>query len=153
MKTALLALAALVLAAPAAIAQTTTDDIEVARSIAAAERKMIVSKNLQLSEEEAEKFWPVYNDYHQSMRPVNDKRVKVLRELEAEFEGLPGERAQKMLAESLDFQQERVKVRKSYVKKFNAVLPEKKTVRYYQIESKLDTLIDYELARAIPLVE
>jgi hypothetical protein len=37
-------------------------------------------------------------------------------------------------------------------KSFNKVLPPKKVVRYFQIESKLDSVIDYELAARIPLV-
>jgi hypothetical protein len=52
----------------------------------------------------------------------------------------------------LDFQADRVKLRKSYVKKFNKVIPPKKTVRFFQIDNKLDTIIDFALAKEIPLV-
>jgi hypothetical protein len=33
------------------------------------------------------------------------------------------------------------------------VLPQKKVARYYQIERKLDALVQYEAAKAIPLVK
>ena len=50
------------------------------------------------------------------------------------------------------YQADRVKLRKSYVKKFNKAIPPKKTVRFFQIDNKLDTIIDFALAKEIPLV-
>ena len=43
-------------------------------------------------------------------------------------------------------------MKKGYVKKFKKVLPAKKVARYYQVENKLDAIIDVDLAREIPLV-
>ena len=126
--------------------------IEVARSIAETERKAIVADNMSFTSEETEKFWPVYNEYRDEARKIGDVRVKVIRELANEFETLDDERAEEMLREVLDFQAERIMLRKSYVKKFNKVIPPKKTVRFFQIDSKLDTIIDFALAKEIPLV-
>jgi len=144
--------AGMLLLAGDAIAADTTADIEVIRSIAAAERKAIVADNMFFTAEEAEKFWPVYNEYREEARKVGDLRVKVIRDLANEFETLDDARAEELLREVLDFQADRVKLRKSYVKKFNKVIPPKKTVRFFQIDSKLDTIIDFALAKEIPLV-
>jgi hypothetical protein len=133
-------------------AADTIADIEVVRSIAEAERKAIVADNMRITQEEAEKFWPVYNEYREQARKVGDKRVQVIRDLASEFETLDDARAEELLREVLDFQADRVKLRKSYVKKFNKAIPPKKTVRFFQIDSKLDTLIDFALATEIPLV-
>jgi hypothetical protein len=116
-------------------AAQTIADIEVVRSI-----------------EEAEKFWPIYNEYREEARRVGDKRVQVIRDLASEFDTLDDARAEELLREVLDFQADRVKLRKSYVKKFNKAIPPKKTVRFFQIDSKLDTVIDFALATEIPLV-
>jgi len=144
--------AGMLLLAGDAIAADTTADIEVIRSIAAAERKAIVADNMFFTAEEAEKFWPVYNEYREEARKVGDLRVKVIRDLANEFETLDDARAEELLREVLDFQADRVKLRKSYVRKFNKVIPPKKTVRFFQIDSKLDTIIDFALAKEIPLV-
>jgi len=53
-------------------AQTETDSVELQRSIIETERKMIVAKNLDLSEEEGEAFWKVYNDFQRDLREVGD---------------------------------------------------------------------------------
>ena len=114
---ATLGIAVLGLASPS-LAQSVNDDVELIRSVVQTERKAVVAKNMQLTEAESEAFWPVYNEYEQSMRKVNDKRVEVLRRLAAEYETLTDEQAEALLKESFDFQQERVKVRRSFMKKF-----------------------------------
>ena len=144
--------AGLLLFAGDGLAADTTSNIEIIRSMAETERKAIVAENMSFTSEEAGKFWSVYNEYREEARKVGDKRVKVIRDLAAEFETLDDDRAEKLLRESLDFQAERVKLRKSYVRKFNKAIPAKKTVRFFQIDNKLDTIIDFGLAGEIPLV-
>jgi hypothetical protein len=134
-----------------AVAQS-TDDIEVIKGIVQAERKMVVAKNMNLTEAEAEGFWGVYNDYQNDLRKVYDRRSQALQELAEHFEHLTDEKAQALLKQYLDFQEQRVKMRKSYLKKFGKVIPPKKVVRYYQIENKIDTIIDFGLSRGVPLV-
>ena len=80
--------AGMLLLAGDGFAAETTATIEVARSIAEAERKAIVADNMFFTPEEAEKFWPVYNEYREEERKVGDKRVKVIRDLAKEFETL-----------------------------------------------------------------
>jgi hypothetical protein len=133
-------------------AQTETDSVELQRSMIETERKMIVAKNLDLSDEEGEAFWKVYNDFQRDLREVGDKRIKLLKEFRANFEGLTDEKARELLDGWFEFREERVSVSKAYVKKFLKVLPARKVARYYQIENKLQTLIEFDVARSIPLV-
>lgn len=139
------------LLASSALAQT-TDDIEVIKGIVQAERKLVVAKNMNLTEAEAEAFWGVYNDYQNELRKVRETRTKTLQELAEHFEHLTDDKALELLKQFLDFQEQRVKLRKSWVKRFAKVLPPKKVVRYYQIENKIDTIIDLGLSRGVPLV-
>ena len=52
----------------------------------------------------------------------------------------------------MSIQEDRLSVRKSYLKKFKDPLSPKLLTRYYQIENKLQSAIDFELADKIPLV-
>ena len=149
---ALLTGVALVAAAAPSFAQSATDEIELIRVIIEAERKVVVATNMDLSDAESEAFWPVYNEFETAVRSVNDKRVKILTELAQNFETLTDEQATDLLEEHFKFQQERVKVRKSYMKKFKKVLSGKQVARFYQIDGKIDTIIDYDVARSVPLV-
>jgi N12 class adenine-specific DNA methylase len=148
---AILAFATLALASTS-LAQTVQDDVELIRSVVQTERKAVVAKNMELSEAESEAFWPVYNEYEQAMRKVNDKRIELIRKLAAEYQTLTDEQAEALLQESFDFQNERVKVRRNFRKKFGKVLAGKRVARFYQIDSKIDAIIDFDIARTIPLV-
>jgi hypothetical protein len=57
-----------------------------------------------------------------------------------------------MLDEMLAIDQEALKVRKDYVKKFGQILPAKRVARFFQIENKMDAVIKADLAEQIPLV-
>jgi hypothetical protein len=149
---ALLTSVALVTTAAPSFAQSATDEIELIRVIIEAERKVVVATNMNLSDAESEAFWPVYNEFETAVRSVNDKRLKILIELSRNFETLTDEQATDLLEEHFKFQQERVKVRKSYMKKFKKVLSGKQLARFYQIDGKIDTIIDFDIARAVPLV-
>jgi hypothetical protein len=149
---ALLTSVALVATAAPSFAQSATDEIELVRVIIEAERKVVVATNMNLSDAESEAFWPVYNEFETAVRSVNDKRLKILIELSRNFETLTDEQAIDLLEEHFKFQQERVKVRKSYMKKFKKVLSGKQLARFYQIDGKIDTIIDFDIARAVPLV-
>jgi hypothetical protein len=149
---ALLTSVALVATAAPSFAQSATDELELIRVIVEAERKVVVATNMNLSDAESEAFWPVYNEFETAVRSVNDKRVKILTELARNFETLTDEQAVDLLEEHFKFQQERVKVRKSYMKKFKKVLSGKQLARFYQIDGKIDTIIDFDIARAVRLV-
>ena len=133
-------------------AQSTADEIELVRSIVQTERKAVLAKNMQLTDAESEVFWPVYNEFETAVRAVNDKRVKILSELARDFDTLSDEQAVDLLQQSFKFQQERAKVRKSFIRKFKKVLSGKRLTRFYQIDGKIDTMIDFDIARTVPLV-
>jgi hypothetical protein len=149
---ALLTSMALITAASPCLAQSATDEIEMIRVIVQAERKALVATNMNLSDAESEAFWPVYNEFEIAMRAVNDKRVKILTELARNFETLTDEQATDLLEQSFKFQEERVKVRKSHMRKFKKILSGKQVARFYQIDGKIDTIIDFDVARSVPLV-
>ena len=60
--------------------------------------------------------------------------------------------AKNLLDNSLSIDSDHQKLRQSYLAKFRGVLSDAKVARYYQIESKSDAVLEYELAKRIPLV-
>jgi hypothetical protein len=144
-------LAGLLAAAPA-LAQTVTDELEAARSQIHADRKAIVAKLMDMNEAQSTAFWPVYNEYRDAVRKVDDKVVALMKEY-ASQDSLTDAQAQKMLDQWSALKSERAGLQKSYVKKFGKALPGNKLIRYYQIENKMDAVIQYDLAANIPLVQ
>ena len=143
----------LLLQAGDGFAADTAATIEVVRSLVDTERKAIVAASMSLTPEEAEAFWPVYNEYREEARKVGDARVKIIRDLAESWETLDDEGAEKLLDAFISYQEERTKLRKSFLKKFKKAVPAKKTLRFVQIDNKLDAVIDFRLAEGIPLVD
>jgi hypothetical protein len=129
-----------------------TQATEEARTIVQTERKLIVSQGLTLTAEEANAFWPVYDRYMAEMKEVGNLRVKVITDYAASYDNLTDATAKQLIADLLKYQENALKVRKSYVGKFRKVLPEVKLARFLQLENKLDAITDFALARNIPLV-
>lgn len=140
------------LAAPA-VAQQERDVIELIKSQVATQRQALVAENLNLSAAESEVFWPLYREFQNKQGPLIDRRIALLKEFRDNFDGLSEEQAAGLIDGWLSLEDDIVKLRKQYVKKFRKALSEKLTLRYFQVENKLDVIIDYDLAQVIPLAE
>jgi len=136
-----------------ASAQTEADVISAVRAQVGANRQALVAANLGLTESESEAFWPVYREFHNERDQLMDRRVKMLTDFRDNFETLTDEQAKDILDGYFDLQSDLLKLNKKFVKKFDKVLPQKTTLRYFQIENKLDAIIDYDLAKVVPLAQ
>lgn len=147
----------LALAPPAAPAQVNPAfadlqaAIEDARDLVQIERRLLVAEALDLTAGEAEAFWPVYDKYAERFKEIGNLRLKVITDYAAAYPDLSDELANQLLKDGLDYQQQLVKLRKSYLGKFRKVLGPPRTARFYQLENKLDAIGNFALAREIPL--
>jgi len=128
--------------------------VEEARTVIQTERKMLIIENMTMTDDEASKFWPLYDKYAAELKEVGNMRVNVIKKYAASYSSnsLTGAEAKKMIEDILKFQKKTVTVRESYLPKFRKILGDIKTARFYQIENKLDAITNLALAREIPLV-
>jgi len=139
----------LLLAAPAS-AQPAAD-VQLTRAEIQKTRQAIVSKTMNLTEEEGLAFWPAYRDYRLDVARLGDRLVRVMTELVKADAALTDEQATRLLDEYLDVRAKEVTVRQKHVKIFRKLLPPAKVTRFFQLENKLDSVVSYELAQMIPL--
>jgi len=143
---------ALILGPMVSSAQEIDDEVELTRSIIQTQRQAIVTAAMQLTEEESQKFWPLYHDYRGAMRKVDDRSVELITGYLDNLETMTDELAETMLKELISIRQGELDVTRKYLKRFQKILPATKVARFFQLENKLDTVIDFELASEIPLV-
>ncbi|HTA31499.1 MAG TPA: hypothetical protein VK731_13490 [Candidatus Cybelea sp.] len=141
-----------VVAVGQASAQTDQDLIEVARSALKTDRQAAVVATLELTESEGKDFWPLYREYRFEMDKVNDGLMKLVLEYAKLYPNVPESSAKQMLKDYTDFQKKQVGKRTSYLKKFSKVLPAAKALRFAQVETRLDLLVQLQLAANVPLV-
>jgi Spy/CpxP family protein refolding chaperone len=135
--------------APPAAAPASLDAL---RDAVHADKRGVVERNLELTEEEARRFWPIYDDYQRQLDKIVKRRNRgVLDYVQAEAR-MTDANARRIASEILTADGEEQKLRERNFKKLSSVLPARKAVRYLQIENKIQTLNRYEVAETIPLV-
>jgi len=134
-------------------AQQETGEVQSARADLSAARTKAIAANLPLTDAEGAKFWPLYNEYRGEVSKLNDRTLSLIKEFAGHYDSLSDEKARDLLKQQMDLDEDRLKLKKSYLGKFEKVLPQKKVARYYQIERKLDAGVQYQIAKNIPLVK
>ena len=132
-------------------AQTSQKQLDIAA--ARAQRKATVGANMNLTDDESAKFWPVYDAYEKRMDSIEDRHVRELKEFAAKFNNYTDADAKKKLAEVIAIQQARLDVQKEFIPQFEAFIPEVKVTRFYQIDNKIQALIQCDIAQLVPLAQ
>jgi hypothetical protein len=146
-------LIALFMSAYVVSAQTTDDYIELSRDILKTEKKAAIAGELDLTNEEITPFWELYNEFNNKMSQVQNKRIALIKDFAQNYESLSGEKADEIMKAYFAYQQELLKLKKMYYGKFKRILPKDKAARYFQLENKVQAIVDAELAAQIPLIE
>ena len=136
------------------VARKVTEDLNLTREVIQIKRKAIVALNMGLTDYESKAFWPVYDEYWAEMKKLGDREVALISDFAKHYvyESMTNQKAKEMHQEWMSIKKHTVKLQEKYAKRFRKVLPEKKVLRYFQIENKLDLIIDSELSAQIPLV-
>jgi len=129
------------------------DNMDVLRERLRTDKKAVVASVLELTEGEAKVFWPVYNSYQGDMVAHYDRLLKLLDTYAKTYDAMSDETATSILKQYLGLERDHVALLTSYLPRFSKVLPPRKVVKLYQIENKARALVNYELARGIPLVK
>jgi hypothetical protein len=137
----------------AAAQQRPTDTLEILREKVRADKKLVVAGALDLTDTEARGFWPVYGAYQSDMIEYYDRVAKLIVDYTAAHETMSDDTATQLLGQLLALETDYPALLTRYLPRFQRVLPPRKVARFYQLENKLRALLDYQLARDIPLVK
>jgi hypothetical protein len=128
-------------------------DVQLLRQDLRSQKKQLIAANLTLTDAEATKFWPVYDQYSAEMTKIGDQKYALIKEYAQSFGSLKDDQAQSLLDRSLALDEAVAQLRIKYVPIINKVLPGTKTATFFQIDRRITTLIDLQLASQIPLVQ
>jgi hypothetical protein len=106
---------------------------------------------MELTDTEANNFWPLYREYRSAMDKIIDERMKLVLKYAKLYPDIPEDDAQEMLSTYTSLEQKQVEQRNAYLKQFSKVLPAAKALRFAQVETRLDVLVHLNLAARIPL--
>jgi len=145
---------ALMAAAPVYAQPVSDANMEILKEKLKADKKLLVANNMDLTDAEAKQFWPLYDAYQKDLEAVNKQLGQTVKDYADAFNKgtIPNDTAKKLLNEALSVEEQETKLKRTYADKIGKVLPATKVARYIQMETKIRSLIRFELAQQIPLV-
>jgi Spy/CpxP family protein refolding chaperone len=134
--------------------QNTVDqDVDLLRKDIRSQKKQIIAANLQLTDQEAVKFWPIYDQYTAELVKINDAKYDAIKQYATNFDTLTDDKALALTRQLLGVDEQVAQLRLKYVPLVSKVVSGKKTALFFQLDRRLVMLIDLQLAAQIPMVQ
>jgi hypothetical protein len=116
-------------------------------------KKQLIATNLTLTDGQATKFWPVYEQYSAEFGKINETRSAVIKEYADGYGQLTDEQADNLIRRWLDTDIAAAQLRQKYVPIFRKVLPGKQAATFFQLDRRISMMIDVQLTSQLPLVQ
>ena len=116
-------------------------------------KKQLVASNLTLTESEATKFWPVYEQYSADTERINETRAALIKEYAEAYGTITDAQADSLIRRWLDADLAAAQLRQAYVPIFRKVLPGKKAATFFQLDRRISMMIDVQVTSQLPLVQ
>jgi hypothetical protein len=134
------------------ITPTVTDnDIALLRKDLRAMKMQVIGENMSLSDAEGQKFWPVYNHYVKDLSEVNNQKYALLKQYAEMWATMSDEDALIYVRHWLEADGEAQALRLKYVPVVSQVLPGRKAATFFQLDRRLNMIIDLQLFSQVPL--
>ena len=127
-------------------------DIELLRRDLRSEKKKILAANVPLTEEEATRFWPVYDRYAADMSKTYDQFYALIKDYAATQKTLTDDQANSLINRWAGFQVDLAQTRQRYIPIIQKVIPGRKAALFFQIDRRLYAAMDIQVASEVPLI-
>ena len=116
-----------------------------------AQKKELITKGMvAFSDEEAKRFWPIYDAYNNELGNFVDARLALLKAYADDYDKMTDEKATDLLTRRFSIEKQRALLDEKYRPQFATALSPRRLVRFYQIEHQLDLLIELQVSAAVP---
>lgn len=131
----------------------TDTDIQMMRKDIRSQRKQIIAANMKLTDTEAEKFWPIYEKYVSELVQINGTKYNLVKQYVQTGGALSDEQADSAVKQWVVVDQSVAELRKKYIPIFRNVLSPKNTALFYQLDRRVQLMIDLQLASSLPAIQ
>jgi hypothetical protein len=128
-------------------------DVDLLRRDLRSNKKQLIAANLKLTDTEATKFWPVYDQYTAELIKINDKKFRLIQDYADHWGTMTDDQASTYLRQWLDVDIATTQLRQKYVPIVSQVLSSRKSATFFQLDRRISMMIDLQLASQIPLVQ
>jgi len=127
------------------------DFMQLLRKDVRSQKKQIIAENMDLSDTEAQKFWPVYDHYAAELSKIYDTKITLLNDYADNRSSMTGEQAETYIRKRAEVEQSIMQLRLKYIPAFRKVLSGRETALFYQLDWRVGLAIEVELLQ-VPLI-
>ena len=128
-------------------------DLTLLRKDLRSQKKQLIAQNLKLTDAEATKFWPVYDQYVAELAKINDKKYATIQEYADKFGTLSDDQAMSLIKNWLDVDIAATQLRAKYLPIVAKAVGGKKAATFAQLDRRIASMVDLQLGSQIPLVQ
>jgi hypothetical protein len=129
---------------------TIDSTIAVLRANMQADRTTLITAGMNFNDKEGAAFWPIYREYQYERSRVDDRRSAVIKEYTQKYPNLTDAEAKAMAEQMLDCDARLAELKKKYYKKFNRLLPALTVTKFFQLERRVDLMMDMQVEASLP---
>ena len=134
-------------------AQQVRDETKLTYEVLSGEWTNLISGALDLTDEEAAAFWPLYEEYGAAKGELWNKRIDLIKIFLGAYKDMSPEMSRILLDQSFNIERQMLELEMKYAQIFDDVLPPNKVTRLFQAENKLETAMNMEIAKDVPLAK
>jgi hypothetical protein len=126
--------------------------LEALRSEVAAQKTEIMQQAMMLTDEQADVFWPIYNDFMAEHREIGELRMAMAQRYFDNQMSMTPQIADEIIKGFFAFEAKRAELLHTYFGKVSAALDAVVAARFIQSERHIQMLIDVQIANEVPLI-
>lgn len=129
---------------------TIDSTIAVVRANMQADRTALITAGMNFNDKDGAAFWPIYQQYGHERSRLDDRRAAVIKEYTQKYPNLTDAEAKAMADQMLDCESVLAGLKKRYYKKFNKVLPALTVTKFFQLDRRIDLMMDMQVEASLP---
>lgn len=129
------------------------EDIRLLRKDLRSLKKQIIAANLELTETEAQNFWPIYDRYAADLAATMDKKYALIKSYHDNYDSMTDAQAEEYIKGRAEVEADVTSLRLKYFPTFRKVISGKSTALFFQLDWRLGTILDLQMASEMPLIE
>src|SRR5271166_6173543 len=129
---------------------TIDSTIAVVRANMQADRTTLITAGMNFNDKDGAAFWPIYREYDYERSKLDDRRAAVIKQYAQKYPTLTDADAKAMAEQMLDCDSRLAELKKKYYKKFNKVLPALTVAKFFQLDRRIDLMMDMQVESSLP---
>lgn len=116
-------------------------------------KEQIIKETMQLNEQQAAAFWPIYHEYEAEQSKLGDEKLAIIVDYAQNFLTMTNEKADQLVQSVMQLDEKRMALREKYYGILKKSLPAILVVRFFQVENQIQLLVDLQIAANLPIIE